>query len=368
MGIPYLNSDETMLLSTHNILADAAVAEAILTNRRLLIVESDSTRSRHKEIPFAAIETVTSMESGSGDPAISLAILKKSGGTEPMHLVFTQPPRSKRTGERDDWAQRIKEQVALLPAGTAPEYVDFTEYESEEQIGDTSGSTPAAAEDKNLPAASRPKRKAPLSSRFHPPEAQKSGRKTLLAASAVIIVILLVAGAAFIYPAFLSPNPGTPSTPAPTQVSVTETPVVPATTAAPAAEPAATPAIMPEEIPALQPTAVTTSPPQIIGPGNGVWVRVSYDNNYSGTLGTSGRMREVSGTGEQYYQVPARSNDIVDISIQKLDTSGSALTVDVFNNGELIKSMTIVKPSGTLDMNVVLKPMPAPTVIPTATQ
>ena len=81
MGSPYLNSDESIILSTHNILIDAAVSEMILTNRRLLIVDSGNVRFQHKEMSFAAIETVTTMESGSGDPAISLAVFAKSGGT-----------------------------------------------------------------------------------------------------------------------------------------------------------------------------------------------------------------------------------------------------------------------------------------------
>jgi len=369
MGIPYLNSDESILLSTHNILVDGAVSEAILTNRRLLIVDSSNNLSRTKEIPFAAIETVTTMESGSGDPALSLAILKKSGGTNPMQLVFTQQPRSQRTGERDDWAQKIKEQIALLPSGTAPAYVEFAEAEAEDPtnlIRSASDGTPAA--DRNVPAGTGPGRKASPSTRGKSPASAASGRKMVIVAAAIVVVILLIAGAVFIYPALTSPKASVP-TPVPTPVPATAATLAPVTTAAPTPEPTPEAPVTPEQTPASQPTAVTTIPAQTSIPANGVWVRVMHDAKYTGNIGTGGRLREVSGTGENFYQVPATSTDIIEASIQKFDTAGIPLTVEVYNNGELIKRSSIITPKGTLLMSVNLKtattPVVTPTVIPT---
>ena len=352
MGSPYLNSDESIILSTHNILIDAAVSEVILTNRRLLIVDSGNVRFQHKEMSFAAIETVTTMESGSGDPAISLAVFANSGGTNPMQLVFTQQPRSQRTGERDEWAQKIKEQVDLLPEGTAPEYVDFAADEAEDLkklIGNKSGDAPAEAEDKNPPASAGPRSKTSLSSR-HPPASAAPGKKMLIATTAIIVVILLIACAAFIYPAFMSPKtsvPLPPVTPAAT--------IVPVTTAVITAEPTPVSAVTPVQTPGSQPAAVTTYQLQTDIPGNGVWVRIGYDGEYIGTLGAGGRLREVVGTGGYFYQIPAASNDIVEISIQKLDTTGLPMTVELFNNGKMIKDKTIMTPKGTLVITVDLK-------------
>jgi hypothetical protein len=363
MGIPYLNSDESILLSTHNILVDAALSEAILTNRRLLLVDSDSPRSRHKEIPFAAIETVTIMESGSADPAISLAVLKRSGGTIPMQLVFSQQPRSLRISERDDWAQRIKEQIALLPSGTSPEYVDFAEVDESTDLKNLIGSEGTAAEDKNLSAAAGPGRKASGSSRFNSPASAASGKKMLIATAAIVIVILLVAGAAFIYPAFMIPKtsvPLPPTTPVPTAVATT----VPATTHALTAEPTSVLTISPEQTLVSQPTPVTTSQFLSNTPGNGVWVQIVYDGKYTGTIGSGGRLREVSGTSGRFYQIPATSTDIIEIAIQKSDTTGLPLTVEVYNNGEMIKRKTIITPKGTLIMTVDLKSAQTPIVTP----
>ncbi len=357
MGIPYLNSDESILLSTHNILVDAEVSEAILTNRRLLIVDSDNNLSRHKEIPFAAIETVTTMESGSGDPAISLAVLNKNGGTIPLQLVFSQQPRSQRTGERDDWAQRIKEQIALLPAGTAPEFVDFEDDEAEDLkklIGYKSDGAPAAAEDRNVPAGSRPKGKASLSSRFHPPSSAAPGKKLYTAIAAIVIIILLIAGAAFIYPAFLSPKTTVPLPSVTPAITTAGTPV-PVTTAEITAEPTPVPTLAPEQSASPQPATVTATPPQTDVPATGIWVRIGYDGDYTGTVGTGGRLVDVSGTGGRLYRVPAASTDIVEVSIQKLDTAGLPMTIGVYNSGRLLQQKTIITPKGTLVMTVDLK-------------
>ncbi|MDO8871413.1 MAG: hypothetical protein Q7V05_01585 [Methanoregula sp.] len=366
MGSPYLNSDEFIILSTHNILIDAAVSEVILTNRRLLIVDSGNVRFQHKEMSFAAIETVTTMESGSGDPAISLAVFTKSGGTNPMQLVFTQQPRSQRTSERDEWAQKIKEQVYLLPDGTAPEYVDFAEDEAEDlKKLIESGGAPAEAEDKNPPASTGPKSKTSLSSR-HTPASASPGKKMLIATTAIIVIILLIACAAFIYPAFMSPKTGV-TLPAVTPAPTTAATIEPATTAVITAEPTPVSAITPVQTPGSQPAAVNTSQPRTDIPGNGVWVRIGYDGEYIGTIGAGGRLREVSGTSGRFYQIPAASTDIVEISIQKLDTTGLPLTVELFNNGKMIKDKTIITPKGTLTMTVDLKTIQTPIVTPAVT-
>jgi hypothetical protein len=365
MGSPYLNSDEFIILSTHNILIDAAVSEVILTNRRLLIVDSGNVRFKHKEVPFAGIETVTTMESGSGDPAISLAVFAKTGGTNPMQLVFTQQPRSQRSVERDEWAQKIKEHIDLLPEGTAPEYVDFSEDEAED-LKNLMGprGAPAQDEDKNPPASSGPKSKTSLSSRSRPPASAAPGKKMLIATTAIIVVILLIAGAAFIYPAFMSPKTSvTPPTvtPVPTTVAT----IIPVTTAVITAEPTPMPAVTPVQTTGSQPVVVTTSQLQSDIPATGVWVRIVYDGAYIGTVGAGGRLREVAGTTGHYYQIPAASNDVVEISIQKLDTTGLPMTVELYNNGVMIDHKTITTPKGTLTMTVDLKTIRTPTVTPT---
>jgi antitoxin component YwqK of YwqJK toxin-antitoxin module len=65
-------------------------------------------------------------------------------------------------------------------------------------------------------------------------------------------------------------------------------------------------------------------------------------------------MMEVAGSGEMYYQVPT-VDGVVEATIQKLDNSGNVLTVEVYNNGNLIKSGTTRTPEGEVDIHADLK-------------
>jgi hypothetical protein len=362
MGIPYLRSDESIILSTHNVLIDAVLSEVILTSRHLLIVDSGNTRFQHKEIPFAAIATVTTGEGGSGDPAMSLDIRVKSGGTQPMQLVFSQQLRSQRSVERDQWVQMLKEQIALLPQGTSPAVVDLTEENEEKEnlIGSSMKRTAGKA-GKHAPSAAGSDRKTPPSDRFKSTRVAK--KMYIMTTFIAIIIIIVIAGIVFLPSILIPAKNSVPSTPAPTF----EVTTVPITTPATVVEITPLSTATPDETSVPQPTAITTPLIQTIIPANGIWVRIGYEGKYSGTIGTGGRLREVSGTGDRLYQVPARSTDIIEIYIQKLDTTGLTLTIEVFNNGEMIKRKSIITPKGTLIITVDLKQAQIPVITPAVT-
>ncbi|HVP97338.1 MAG TPA: hypothetical protein VMS83_09365 [Methanoregula sp.] len=98
----------------------------------------------------------------------------------------------------------------------------------------------------------------------------------------------------------------------------------------------------------LQP--VTTATPITIPPG-GVWVKVSYNGTYYGKYGNPGSLIEVRGTGEQVYPVK-NSNDLVEASFRKLDYSGDNMTVEIYNNGEMVKQAFKTSPAGEIDLLV----------------
>ena len=108
MGSPYLSSDETILLSTHNIVINTIPAEAILTGKRLILVDSSHPQFRPQDIPFTAIETVIIGENSGNNPVLSLTVVTKGDTRQTLGVVFAQPPKTKRTGERDSWAAKLK--------------------------------------------------------------------------------------------------------------------------------------------------------------------------------------------------------------------------------------------------------------------
>ena len=168
----------------------------------------------------------------------------------------------------------------------------------------------------------------------------------------IVIVILVVIGGAFLYMAYLSGTPSRQETPA----TVPPT-VVPATS-------------VPTPLPTTPPPVTTSSPPTPAPtpavPSTGVWVKVKYSGGWAGSYGVPGGLQQVTGNGDQYYQVPA-GDGIVQVSFQKIEGSGNALVVEVYKDGVLIRSGRTTVPKGTVEFQVDLKSV-TPTVSPTAKQ
>jgi hypothetical protein len=175
-----------------------------------------------------------------------------------------------------------------------------------------------------------------------PPAREIRPLKTTLAYAAVLLlfIALIAAGAMLLLP--LGPgHPDNPVTPAPPIVLVTTaTPetvrpiTLPPVTVPPATTRIATP------VPSLPASPV---------PQAGVWVRVNCTSEYFGTLGNAGIMRQVSGTGDNFYKV-LMSDRPVQVSVQKKDNSGALLAVAIYRNGTLISTRSVTAPRGTVDM------------------
>lgn len=349
MGSPYLNSNEAIVLSTHNVVINTIPAEAILTSQRLILVDARHAQLRPQDIPFASIETVTIGENSAMDPVLSLSILMPDETRHTLGIVFPQAPKQKRMGERDEWATKIREagldaqkDGGVKPAELLPPWVAG---ELPEDAGE-GNATVEPKDDKfvNPPLAPRkPRSKTPAG----------GSRKLLAAGIAIVLIIACVAGIFFLAPSlFKSAGPAPVVTPSPTP-TVTATPVVttlPATTATPE------PVVTTPEVTTVA-TPVTTLPSTqeaILPPQAGVWIRIEYDGDYTATFGTSGRMKEVTVSGEQYYQIPAK-DQIVDAVVQKADAAGGLLRVTIYNNGVPAKSGSTTSPRGTVELHADLR-------------
>ena len=63
MGSPYLNANESIILATHRIIVKSVSSDVILTNQRLIFVDSQNSRFLPQTIPLAKIETVLARDS-----------------------------------------------------------------------------------------------------------------------------------------------------------------------------------------------------------------------------------------------------------------------------------------------------------------
>jgi len=349
MGSPYLNSNEAIILSTHNVVINTIPAEAILTSQRLILVDARHASLRPQDIPFASLETVTIGENTGMDPVLSLSVVLPDETRHTLGIVFPQAPKQKRTAERDEWAAKIKEsslvaqkEGGVKPAELVPPWIAGELPEEEGGTGEGAGAETGGHV--NPPLAPRKPRV----------KASPGKRRIFLAAGIVLVlVIALVAAVTFLAPTFTGNLSKTPVTIIPTEVVPSVTPL-PAVTEQPTAVATPEPAETPENIPVV---TATTTPEATQAPApqlSGVWVRIQYGGEYTASYGTSGRIREVTASGEQYYQIPAK-DQIVDAAVQKLDASGNLLTVSIYYNGARFASSSTTKPYGTAEIHADLR-------------
>jgi len=387
MGNPYLNRDETIILTTQRIRINSTLTDVMLTNQRLILVDPGHAQFRPQTIPLTTIETVMTGEDADGNPDISLSLsaLTPQGATQSKELIFSQKASGERKQERDEWVKQLKEQIAsvreealsikiispyresaiqsgeIKPDRIARYPVDSpfkgTSHSMQEpgltseqkDSGEEIGSEPVSP-DKVIPTITEttdsiatvgePEQKSgTLASRFHPPAAP-SNKSKIIAVTAIIIIFLALIGAGVIYSTSLQGNSGIPPEPV-------DTPTIPpVTTTIP------TPAVQQTVTP--QATIILPTQPQVLIPPTGVWVRVIYNGNFTGSIGSAGKMRPVTGSVDQFYQVPT-VDGIVQALIQKQDGSGNVLTAEVYRNGTMVKNVSITAPQGRIDLVVDLK-------------
>ncbi|HXX54536.1 MAG TPA: hypothetical protein VEI81_00395 [Methanoregula sp.] len=379
MANPYLSRNESMMLTSHRILFRSVMNDVVLTNQRIIIVDTNNPRFRPETIPLTTIETVLGQESGAGYPEITLSVTAPSGGgaTIPVTLVFTQHPGESRVQERDEWVAGLRDQVALvrervMEAGGIPEFPSSGIQEETRDPGQPAdagahdgsmqGGRERAGDGESVPPLfpsgippGGPYKRPSLGDRFHPQAQTATGRRrsTVFVIVSVILFIAVIAAGGYFAATNLMKHSVSGENPAQVTTPPVTTPVPVPTTTAPV--PAT---LSPETVPSLQPQ--TSEPPvtpvAVVPaiPDTGVWVHVDYAGNFTGSVGTSGRMETVSGTGSGLYRIPAQ-NDIVEAAIQKSDGSGKALIVEIYDNGTVAGHDTTSAPGGTIDLHVSVK-------------
>jgi hypothetical protein len=387
MGNPYLNRDETIILTTQRIRINSTLTDVLLTNQRLILVDPSHAQFRPQTIPLTTIETVMIGEDADSNPILSLSLsaLTPQGAIQSKELIFSQKSSGERKQERDEWVKQLKEQIAsvreqafsikiispdresaiqsgeIKPDRIARYPVDSpfkgTSHSMQEpglpseqkDSGEETGSEPVSPEkgiptitettESIAPVGEAEQKNGTLASRFHPPAAPSNKSKTIKV-MAIIIIILALIGAGVIYSASLQGNSGTPPEPVDTPTIPTVTTLIP------------TPAVQQTVTP--QATIILPTQVQVLIPPTGVWVRVKYPGNFTGSIGSAGKMRPVTGSVDQFYQVPT-VDGIVQALIQKQDASGNVLTAEVYRNGTMVKNVSITVPRGTIDLVVDLK-------------
>lgn len=127
MAYPDLYSDETIVLNAQNIKVKSVSFEAVLTTRRLILVDSKKHLIAPQEILLATIRNIEEGENAIRDPTLTLSIITNTGATRQMILTFSKTSGGgERKRECDEWVKVLRQQIsstvqhAIMPEGRVP--------------------------------------------------------------------------------------------------------------------------------------------------------------------------------------------------------------------------------------------------------
>ncbi|MDD1698320.1 MAG: hypothetical protein LUQ36_08150 [Methanoregula sp.] len=130
-GIPYLESGESLILTTDRIRVNTVQYDLLLTTRNLILVDVRYAQFQPKMIPLLTIQSVKGGKTANGELVITLFFTEtaSSGGSESMVLLFSQQPGEQRKRERDEWLKNLMGLIVSVRQETSYEGVTTVEPE-----------------------------------------------------------------------------------------------------------------------------------------------------------------------------------------------------------------------------------------------
>ncbi len=112
MGYPDLKSDESIILTAQHVKVKSVPFELVLTNRRLIIIDSEKNVVPTQQIPLITIRNVMIGENAIRDPVITLTILTDTADTRELALTFAMQTGGERRREAGEWVKELKKYIA----------------------------------------------------------------------------------------------------------------------------------------------------------------------------------------------------------------------------------------------------------------
>jgi hypothetical protein len=158
MAYPDLYSDETIVLNAQNIKVKSVSFEAVLTTRRLILVDSKKHLISPQEILLATLRDIEPGENAIRDPTITLSIITNTGATRQMILTFSKTSSGgERKRECDEWVKALRYHISS--AVQHPIMPDATYPREQADIPAETFPAPVRMEVTNIPPTPSPKKK-----------------------------------------------------------------------------------------------------------------------------------------------------------------------------------------------------------------
>jgi hypothetical protein len=416
MGDPELHADESIILKTPNVFVKSLPFEAILTNKRIILVDRENDPAPPKDILLATIRDMQPGENAIRDLTISLTIIANTG--EARHIVLTFPgtPGGMRKLERDEWMQALQRHTRSSLKKAISTMIPGLNLEKKTKSTETkpvrSGSPSLPLEKKSVDAAESQKKIDEPAPAAHSPIKRvplTTGLFCTRCGSRIPAGSLFCTGCGkkIIVQNQEPPTPaahaGAPPTARAEQAKMGRWPVLPepgprvppsrggrhggsrnktiviiaviavliiamggglfiftnfvkstpAATGGTTATQGATTDTGTKITPTPTPTFVFVETTAVPIPAKGVWVRVSYIGMWSGSYGTADALQSVTGSSEYLYEVP-NPNKVIQATFRRADTSTRPheLVVEIYKNGALIKRGVTTVPQGSVNIAV----------------
>jgi hypothetical protein len=116
MDSPYLESGESIVLTTDRVSINSEQYDLLLTTRYLILVNIRYAQVQPQKIPLLAILSVKGGKIATGDLVITLFFsdTSRTGRPEQMNLIFSRNPGEQRTRERDEWIKKLMELIVSV--------------------------------------------------------------------------------------------------------------------------------------------------------------------------------------------------------------------------------------------------------------
>ncbi len=113
MDSPYLETGESIILTTDRVRINSQQYDLLLTTKYLVLIDIRYARFQPQKIPLRAILSVKAGKIATGDLAITLFFsdTSRTGGSDRMNLIFLRQPGEQRERERDEWLKKLMEHV-----------------------------------------------------------------------------------------------------------------------------------------------------------------------------------------------------------------------------------------------------------------
>ena len=113
MGYPELDQDESIILETRNVKFKSISLDAILTNKRIILIDDKKNVIPPQEISLASIRIVEMGENAIRDPFLLLILSTATGEKRQMVITFLRKAGAERRRECIEWVKKLE---SLRPA------------------------------------------------------------------------------------------------------------------------------------------------------------------------------------------------------------------------------------------------------------